>query len=124
MKATFAAAFAAVLAVAASAPAFAEDAKQDFSLVNKTGYELKALYVAPSKSDDWGDDVLGQDVLSDGQTVNVHFSPKVHTCKWDLKVTYSDDDSNAVWEKVDLCSVDKITIKYDRKSDTTSATFD
>lgn len=111
-------------AFALAAPAGAQDAKQDFQLVNATGYELKALYVAPSKSDEWGDDVLGQDVLSDGQAVNIHFSPKVKTCKWDLKVTYTDDDSNAVWQSVDLCSVEKITIHYDRKNDVTRATFD
>ena len=122
MKAIFVAVLAALLAFAV--PASAEDAKQDFKLVNKTGYELKALYVSPSKSDDWEDDVLGQDTLSDGQAVNVHFSPKVHTCKWDLKVVYSDDDSSAVWEKIDLCSIEKITIKYDRKNDKTSASFD
>src|SRR5580698_4005803 len=122
MKTLLFAAFAAVLAIAS--PASAQDAKQDFKLVNKTGYELKALYVAPSKSDDWGDDILGQDVLSDGQAVNIHFSPKVKTCTWDLKVTYTDDNSNAVWEKIDLCSVDKITIHYDRKNDVTKATFD
>jgi hypothetical protein len=115
-------AFAVALAIAA--PAVADEAKQDFRLVNKTGYELKALYVAPSKSDDWQDDVLGQDVLADGQAVNVHFSPKTKVCMYDLKVVYSDDDSNAVWEKIDLCSVEKITIHYNRKSDTTSATFD
>lgn len=121
MKAFFVAAIA-VLALAA--PASAQEAKQDFQLVNKTGYELKALYVAPSKSDSWDEDVLGQDVLGDGQAVNIHFSPKVKTCTWDLKVTYSDDDSNAVWQKIDLCSVEKITIKYDRKNDVTSASFD
>ena len=122
MKVFFAAAFAAVLTVAA--PAFAQEAKQDFKMVNKTGYELKALYVSPSKSDDWQEDILGQDTLDDGQAVNVHFSPKVKTCKWDLKVTYSDDNSSAVWNSIDLCSIDTITIKYDRKSDTTSASFD
>jgi hypothetical protein len=122
MKTLLVAAFAAALAVAA--PAGAQDAKQDFMLMNKTGYELKALYVSPSKSDDWEDDVLGQDTLSDGQAVNVHFSPKTKTCKWDLKVTYSDDDSSAVWHDIDLCKVEKITIKYNRKSDQTSASFD
>jgi hypothetical protein len=112
------------VALAIAAPAGAQEAKQDFRLVNKTGYELKALYVAPSKSDDWQEDVLGQDVLADGQAVNIHFSPKTKTCQFDLKVTYSDDDSNAVWEKIDLCTVEKITIHYDRKADQTSATFD
>jgi len=122
MKTLLFAAFAAVLAIAA--PASAQDAKQDFKLVNKTGYELKALYVAPSKSDEWGDDILGQDVLSDGQAVNVHFNPRVKTCKWDLRVTYTDDNSNAVWSDIDLCSVEKITIHYDRQNNVTRATFD
>jgi hypothetical protein len=122
MKTVLVAAFVALVAFAV--PASAQNAKQDFRLVNKTGYELKALYVASSKSDDWEDDVLGQDTLADGQAVNVHFSPKTKTCKFDLKVVYSDDDSSAVWEKIDLCTVEKITIHYNRKSDTTSATFD
>ena len=113
-----------VIILAFAAPASAQDAKQDFKLVNKTGYELKALYVSQSKSDDWGDDILGQDVLGDGQVVNVHFSPKAHTCHWDLKVTYSDDDSSAVWGNVDLCTIEKITIFYDRKNDVSKAAFD
>ena len=122
MRGLLIAAFVAIMAF--TAPAGAQDAKQDFKLVNKTGYQLKALYVAPSKSDDWEDDVLGQDTLDDGQAVNVHFNPKTNTCTFDLKVVYSDDDSNAVWQKIDLCTVEKITIHYDRKSDKTSATFD
>jgi len=113
-----------VAGLAFTMPAVADEAKQDFRLVNKTGYELKALYVSPSKSDNWEDDVLGQDTLDDGQAVNVHFNAKVRTCKWDLKVTYSDDDSSAVWSSIDLCSVSNITIKYNRKTDTTSASFD
>jgi hypothetical protein len=113
-----------IAALAVAGPAFGQEAKQDFQLKNKTGYELKALYVAPSKSDDWEDDVLGQDVLADDQAVNIHFNPKTNTCIYDVKVVYSDDDSSAVWQKINLCEIEKITIKYDRKSDTTSATFD
>jgi hypothetical protein len=111
-------------ALAFAVPAVAQDAKQDFRLINKTGYELKALYVSPSKADDWQEDVLGQDTLSDGQAVTVHFSPGVKTCEWDLKVTYSDDDSSAVWQKIDLCTIERITIHYNREKDQTSATFD
>ena len=94
------------------------------TLVNRTGYELKALFVSPSKAESWGDDVLGQDVLEDGKRANIHFSPKAQTCKWDLKVVYTDDDSNAIWQGINLCEVDKITIHYDRKNDVTRASFD
>jgi hypothetical protein len=110
--------------LAFAAPAGAQDAKQDFKLVNKTGYELNALYVSPSKSDDWQDNIIDGKVVGDDQVVNVHFSPRVHTCHWDLKVTYSDDNSNAVWGDIDLCTVEKITIFYDRKNDVTKAKFD
>jgi hypothetical protein len=110
--------------VAVTAPALAQSAKQDFTLVNRTGYELKALFVSPSKADSWGDDILGQDVLEDGKLANIHFSPKAQTCKWDLKVVYTDDDSNAIWQGINLCEVDKITIHYDRKNDVTRASFD
>jgi hypothetical protein len=122
MKTLLVAAFAAVLSLAG--PAIAQDAKQDFKLVNKTGYELKEIYVGPTKSDDWGDDIMGDQAVADDATVNVHFHPKARTCHWDLKVVYSDDDSSAVWYNINLCEVEKITLHYDRKNDVTRATFD
>ena len=106
-----------------SGQAFAE-AKQDFVLVNKTGYEIKEVYVAPSSSNDWEEDVLGTGVLTDSQKVEIKFHRAATGCKWDLKVVYTDDGSSAVWQAVDLCEVSKITIKYNRSTDTTSASFD
>lgn len=50
-----------------SSLASAEETKHDFKLMNKTGYELKELYVSPSKSSDWQDDVLEQATFDDGQ---------------------------------------------------------
>lgn len=110
--------------LALGGPALAQEAKQDFTLVNRTGYELKEVYVAPSKSDSWEEDIMGKGILEDGKGVNIHFSPKVKTCKWDLKVVYTVDSSHAVWSDIDLCSTDKITIFYDKDRDVTRATFD
>lgn len=107
-----------------SSVATAQEAKQDFELVNKTGYDISHVFVSPSKSDDWEEDVLGKDVLSDGDEWDIRFSRKEKTCKWDLKVVYADDDSAAYWKNIDLCKVGKITIRYNRKSDTTSAEFE
>lgn len=115
----------ALFAMTASAgPSLAAGAKQDFTLVNKTGYDIDQVFVSPSKSGDWEEDVLGKDVLEDGDSWEIKFHRAAKTCKWDLKVVYSDDDSSAVWYDIDLCSVEKITIRYDRKRDKTSATFD
>jgi len=103
---------------------FAQEAKQDFTLSNRTGYELKEVYVAPSDSDDWQNDVLGSGTMSNGATVDIKFRRATKTCKWDLKVVYTVDSSNAVWHNIDLCSVDKITIRYNKSTDTTTASFD
>ncbi len=109
------------LSFAFTAPVSAAEARQDFELVNKTGYDISHVFVSPSKSDDWEEDVLGKDVLSDGDAWEIRFSRADKTCKWDLKVVYADDDSAAYWKGIDLCAVSKITIKYNRKTDTTSA---
>ena len=104
--------------------AIAADAKQDFSLVNKTGYELKAVYVSPGHADDWGDDVMGQDTLANGDTVAIKFHRSVKTCEWDLKVVYTIDNSSAVWHDIDLCTVEKITIRYNKDTDKTTASYE
>ena len=100
------------------------EAKQDFTLINKTGYEIKEVYVSPNNSDDWEDDVLGKTVLEDGNKVEIKFHRSATGCKWDLKVVYTDDGSSAVWHGVDLCEISKITIKYNRSTDTTSASVE
>lgn len=98
-------------------------AKQDFTLVNKTGYALSEVYVSPSKADDWQEDVLGRDVMEDSVEYDILFHRSDKSCLWDLKVIYHDDDSSAVWEAIDLCTVSRITILYNRQTDTTSAVF-
>jgi hypothetical protein len=112
-----AAALSAVVVGGASALA----GQQDFSLVNSTGYEISEVYVAPSDSSDWQEDVLGQDTLGDGQKANISFSRDTDACAWDLKVIYSDDNSSAEWRGVDLCQLSNVTIKYDADSGETSA---
>lgn len=99
------------------------EGKQDFTLVNRTGYTIEEVYVAPSKSDDWEEDILDQDVLADGANVHVRFSRADKSCKWDLKVVY-DDKETAEWAGFDLCEVSKITIRYNRKSGETSAVYE
>lgn len=111
---------AAVLCVGAALPGLALAGDQDFTLVNRTGYTISEVYVAPSKSSDWEEDVLGQDILEDRSSVDINFSRSEDTCRWDLKVVY-DDESTAEWAAFDLCTVSKVTIFYNAKTDVTSA---
>jgi len=112
---------AALLALTFSAGALAQG-KQDFTLVNKTGYDIAEVYVSPTKADEWGEDVMGRDLLEDGARVNIVFSRKEKTCRWDLKVIY-DDEEEAQWANFNLCEVSVITIHYNRKTGETSAEY-
>lgn len=111
-----------VAGLAFAAPAAAQG-KQDFTLVNKTGYTIDQVYVAPTSSDDWDSDVLGRDTLGNGESVHITFDRAAKTCSWDLKVVY-DDGEKAEWEKFDLCQISKINIHYNRSSGQTSATYE
>jgi hypothetical protein len=122
MKKWFLVGIAAIAASAASSVVVAE-AKQDFTLVNKTGYTIDQVYVSPSSANNWLDDVLGQDTLGDGENAKIKFHSSNDICKYDLKVIY-DDKEEVEWSDINLCEEEKITIHWNKKSGETSATFD
>src|SRR3546814_18233982 len=64
--------------------------KQDFTLINQTGYALSALYVSPNDEEDWLEDVLGKDILDDGTYVDIAFARLSPACHWDLMGFYGD----------------------------------
>jgi hypothetical protein len=110
--------FCAVSAVLSVGPALAGDA--DFTLVNRTGYTLREVYVSPTHKNAWGKDRMGDNVLDNGKARLFKFSDK-SSCKQDLKIVFDDDDSEVIWEEFDLCELSKITLKYNRKTREVSA---
>jgi hypothetical protein len=84
---------------------------QDFTLVNKTGVEIYALYVTPHNADDWGSDILGVDTLASNGTLEITFSRKEKSKFWDLRV--EDEDGNFIeWEKLNLLEISTVTLFY------------
>jgi len=53
-------------------PAYADNDKLDFSLVNKTGYGIKEVYIGPHSSDEWGENLIN-DAFENGETLNISF---------------------------------------------------
>lgn len=113
---------AAVVLFLASGSSMAQS-KQDFRLTNKTGYTIDQVYVAPSKSNDWEEDVLGRDTLSNGESVDITFPKKNQVCSYDLKVVY-DDNTPVEWYNFNLCEISKISIFYNKAEDKTWAQYD
>jgi hypothetical protein len=92
----------------------------DFTLVNKTGYTIREIYISPSHKGNWGNDRMGSNTLGNNKSRLFKFSDKA-SCDQDLKVVFDDGDAEVVWEEIDLCTINKVSIKYDRKSKTVSA---
>ena len=93
------------LATVAATPAFALAsifAPQDFTLTNSTGHVIVTLQVSPNDSNNWGRDILGQDVLASGEEAEVTFDRDEDQCIWDIRVTYDDGTENDL-RAVNLC---------------------
>jgi hypothetical protein len=96
---------------AAEARGGAKRGPQDFTLVNRTGVEIYALYVAPHNSDDWEEDILGADTLPAGESLEITFSRSEKAKLWDLRV--EDKDENYIeWENLNLLEISTVTIYY------------
>lgn len=88
-----------------------QGAAQDFTLVNQTGVEIDKLYIGPHESDEWGEDILGQDTLPSGQSVEIKFSRTEKAAMWDLKI--EDKQGNSIeWENLNLLEINKVTLFY------------
>ncbi|MBK3733518.1 hypothetical protein FBZ82_11560 [Azospirillum brasilense] len=97
--------------------------QQDFTILNKTGYALKHIYVSESDNQKWDEDVLGRDVLDDGEEFELSFDTAEKTCKWDMKVIY-DDGESAVWQNLNLCKIAKLTLRWNKNTGVTSASVE
>jgi hypothetical protein len=106
------------LASVASSSAIAGDA--DFTLVNRTGYEIREVYISAAQRNNWGNDRLGDGSLAHSKAKLFKFSDRA-SCKQDIMVVFEDDSSKVTWEDVDLCEINKLTLKYNRSTKTVSA---
>ncbi len=89
----------------------------DFTLVNKTGLTINEVYLSPTNDDEWGEDVMGKDVLANGEKVDITFSSSETECNWDLKIVDEDKD-DVEWTKLNLCTANEITLMYEGKKPT------
>jgi hypothetical protein len=97
--------FAASMAVLSS-PAFAEDLV--FDLINSSSANLHQLYVSPTDTDTWGEDILGTDILAAGESGTVTIADGLETCAYDLR--FVTDTGAEVTASADLCDTGSFTL--------------
>jgi len=103
----------AVVLGAAMVPASAEASCQDgtsrkIRMVNNTSYTIRRMYGSNQGTTSWQEDVLGENVLSPGQSVIVNWDDDTCSCMYDFRVVYSDGDQS-VKNGVNVCAVSTFT---------------
>ena len=84
---------------------------QDFVLVNNTGYDIYIINISPTNTNDWEEDVLGSDILENGDSVTVRFGVG-NTRYWDIQAVFK-DESSISWYKIDLLETYAVTLNGD-----------
>jgi hypothetical protein len=93
----------------------------DFKLINETGYDIEAVYVDPTTSDSWSENILDTPELADGDSADVTFVGDPETCKWDIRVDWVGDYDPTAWQNLNLCKISEITLRYDSDTEETTA---
>ena len=68
-------------------------------IVNNTGYTVEYIYVSQTASGNWYEDILGDKVLPDGESVSVNLPyPLNVTNRYDIRIVDEDDDTYTKWD--------------------------
>lgn len=85
---------------------------RNFTLINASVFTIDQVYLAVSASDnDWGDDILGVDVLLPGESIDILFSRfdgEAGVCLYDLRVVFV-DGVVVIRNNINLCTTSTIT---------------
>lgn len=98
------------------------DQTYTFTLVNKTGYGITKMYVAPHSSKDWdkNDDLLKGQAFTNGKTLTVTYKAKTTATSFDLKADWADGDNPSEWENLKIENGATYVMLYDKKKDVAS----
>jgi hypothetical protein len=105
-----------------ASPTITQNADLDFTLVNRTGYSIKAVYIGASGTGDWtrDDEVLKGRTFRNGTALDITFHPRARAEEWDIMVEWSDGSGREEWLELDLTEITKLTLVYDGERDVTS----
>ncbi|MBW6505940.1 MAG: hypothetical protein K0B00_04225 [Rhodobacteraceae bacterium] len=87
-------------------PAFAEDLA--FTLNNFSALGLVEFYTSPADTDDWEEDILGEDILPPGTSGDVTIADGRTQCTYDLLFVMS--DGQELEDTVNMCELGSYTL--------------
>lgn len=112
---------AAVFSLVASGAAAQETS---FLLINGTAYPISQLAVSETDFNFWTPNVLRPPSIKAGERRQVTFNAPTTYCQADLQVGFADGGTPAVWRNLNLCTLSRIKLVYDRTTGMTTASYD
>lgn len=95
-----------------------------FLLINATGLPINGLAVSPTDLNMWTPNVLRPPAIKAGERRQVTFNAPTSFCQADMQASFADGGPPAVWQNLNLCTLTKIKLVYDRMSGITTASYD
>jgi len=84
----------------------------DFSLINLTGAPVTGVYLSPSASSGWEENILAGSDLKSGNTLNIRFNPNETAVTWDMRIEGA-DGHYAEWKNLNLGDTSQITLRLE-----------
>ncbi len=83
----------------------------NFTLYNESSKTIRNLYVAAARSDRWGRDILGSNVLESGDYTRITFPNQTaeSPCIYDVKIIFTDRTTST--GRHNLCKFDSVTVR-------------
>jgi hypothetical protein len=79
---------------------------RSFQVTNGTGQDIHYLYVSVANQDDWSNDLLGDNILTDRQSWNMRLR---EGCVYDFSANL--EDGKAIyWEDINICQRNRTTL--------------
>ena len=90
-------------------------AQTEVEIVNNAGIDIYSIFAGDHENPEWGNDLLGEQVLEPGQRLTITF-PEGYSCTVDIKASSdADDEDSIMFEAIDICEISGITLKGNGK---------
>jgi hypothetical protein len=89
-----------------ASPALAND--YHVEIINKTGLAMKHFYASVTSTDSWEEDILGRDILEDGESFEANINDGSGKCRYDFKAVF-ENGASLVRGNVNVCEVSSFT---------------
>lgn len=108
-RGTAVAAALAIAAVSGVASAQSNDGmNRNVRIINDTGRTIMYFYASRQGVNSWEEDMLGSDVLADGQSVNANIDDGSRACRYDFKAVF-DNNQSVERYNINVCEISTYT---------------